>query len=269
MTARSDAEEQDKMASSPQGSAPRASGYGASVPAVSGIVASAIVASDRGGRGGARRVHDVLRAEILNLELAPGSPLDESLLSERFGLSRTPVREALVWLAADGLVQTIANRSAMVAPIDFLNLPAFFDALTLMYRMTTRLAAEFHGPDDLDRIRAQQEAFRSAVEARDALAMIATNRDLHAAIAEAGRNPYYTALFLRLLDEGRRILRLYYASFDDRLPGAYVEEHDEMIIAIAVRDVDLCDQLATAHADQIVHQIRSHIARDQRRDVVL
>ena len=135
--------------------------------------------------------------------------------------------------------------------------------------MTTRLAAQHHRPADLQIIRAHQADFAAAVAAQDALAMIATNRDFHAAIAEAGRNPYYTSLFLRILDDGRRILRLYYQSYDDRLPIEYVDEHEAIIAAIETRDVELCDRLGRAHADQIVRQVREFFARDRRDDMPL
>ena len=218
---------------------------------------------------GVKFVYDVLRAEILNLTLAPGSPIDEIQVAERLAMSRTPVREALVRLASEGLVTTLPNRSTVVSNIDFLKLNSFFDALTLMYRVTTRLAAEYRTEADLAMIRARQAEFAQAVENRDALEMIATNREFHAAIAEAGRNPYYTGLFCRLLDEGRRILRIYYSSFDDRLPKRYVIEHEDMIATIAARDIAEADRLATAHADQIVRQIQSMIAADRRQAVPL
>lgn len=218
---------------------------------------------------GAKRVYETLRDEILDLRLPPGSAIDEVRLAARFDMSRTPIREALVRLAGEGLVETLPNRSAMVSTIDTLNLHGFFDAITLMYRVTTRLAAQHHRADDLTAIRAHQARYVAAVAARDALAMVAINRDLHAAIAEAGRNPYFTALTLRLLDDGRRILRLYYRSFDDRLPQQHVDEHAAMIAAIAARDIDLSDRTARAHADQIVSQIRQLFARDVRQDVPL
>lgn len=218
---------------------------------------------------GVKRVYDLLRDEILDLVLPPGSPIDEVQLAERLVMSRTPIREALVRLAGEGLVTTLPNRSTIVSNIDFLNLHTFFDALTLMYRVTTRLAAEHHQPADLAIIRDRQAAFARAVAAEDALAMIATNRDFHAAIAEAGRNPYYLSLFCRLLDEGRRILRLYYSSFQDRLPWQFAEEHDDMIAAVAARDIAACDRLATAHADQIVRQIQTLISADRRQTIDL
>ena len=217
---------------------------------------------------GVRLAYEVLRDEILDLTLPPGSPVDEATLAERFAMSRTPIREALVRLEGEGLVVTLPNRSTVVANIDFANLNAFFDALTLMYRVTTRLAAEFYTDSDLQRIRAKQAVFATAVEAGDELAMIACNRDFHVAIAEAGRNGYYLQLFARLLDEGRRILRLYYyPSFESSLPHPYVIEHEAIIAAVAARDIDLCDRLAKDHADRIVQQIRDMIARDSRRDI--
>ncbi|HWU16421.1 MAG TPA: GntR family transcriptional regulator [Devosia sp.] len=210
---------------------------------------------------GARTVYETLRTAILDLSLEPGSPLDEMTLSERFDMSRTPIREALVRLVAEGLAKTLPNRNTVVATIDFEQLPVYFEALTLMYRVTTRSAAVHRRDEHLASIRHHSDLYADTVRKHDALGMIQTNRDFHMAIAEAGGNPYFTALFGRLLDEGRRILRLYYQSFDDNLPRRYVDEHAEMILAIEARDADKADQLATAHAAQIVRQIQSYIAR--------
>lgn len=226
--------------------------------------------ADRKRGAGARLAYDTLRDEILDLVLAPGEPVDEAGLAERFAMSRTPIREALVKLAGEGLVVMLPNRSTVVAPIDFPNLYAFFDALTLMYRVTTRLAAEFHTEADLAAIDARQTVFSRAVTMGDTAAMITCNRDFHVAIAEAGRNSYYTQLFVRLLDEGRRILRLYYyPSFEARLPHPYIVEHEEIIAAIKARDVALCDRLSKDHADKIVQQIQEMIARDRRQFITL
>lgn len=104
-------------------------------------------------------------------------------------MSRTPIREALVRLSGEGLIDTLPNRSTMVSNIDFLNMHTYFDALVLMYRVTTQLAAQYHRPEDLAGIRAHNAEFAIAVEEQDALAMISTNAALHLSIAEAGRNP--------------------------------------------------------------------------------
>ncbi|WP_206615022.1 FCD domain-containing protein [Mesobaculum littorinae] len=94
-----------------------------------------------------------------------------------------------------------------------------------MYRVTTRAVAPHHA------------AFATAVEARDVPAMIASNREFHAAIAEAGSTACYANLIRGLLDEKRRILRLYWRSYDDDLPRRYVTEHEGFLVAITARDV--------------------------------
>ncbi|ACI59267.1 transcriptional regulator, GntR family (plasmid) [Rhizobium leguminosarum bv. trifolii WSM2304] len=218
---------------------------------------------------GVKLVYDLLRDEILDLKLAPGSPIDEVQLAERFKMSRTPIREALVRLAGDGLIETLPNRSTMVSNIDFLNLSTFFDALVLMYRVTTRLAAQNHRREDLPSIHRFHEDYAAAIEARDTLAMIATNAAFHAAIAEAGRNPYFTGLFRRLLDEGRRILRLYYQSYDEHFPQQFVDEHAEIIAAIEARDVEAADRLGKVHAEQIVAQVQKLFSRNGKLDIAL
>ena len=228
-----------------------------------------IAIPERKRGAGAKIVYDLLRDEILNLKLAPGSPIDEVQLGERFGMSRTPIREALVRLAEEGLVSTLPNRSTMVAQIDFLNLHTYFDALSLMYRVTTRLAAQHHRPADLDAIRALQADYARAVQAQDALAMIAINAAFHIAIAEAGRNPYFSSLSKRLLGEGRRILRLYYESYDDQLPMHLVDEHTELIQAITDRDIDAADRLAKVHAGQISRQVQKLLTRPGDTGIVL
>ncbi len=218
---------------------------------------------------GVKMVYDLLRDQILDLKLAPGSPIDEVQLAERFKMSRTPIREALVRLAGEGLIETLPNRSTMVSNIDFLNLHTFFDALVLMYRVTTRLAAQNHRPEDLPVIRGFHEDYAAALAVRDNLTMIATNAAFHAAIAEAGRNPYFTSLFRRLLDEGRRILQLYYQSYEEQFPQRFVDEHAAIIAAIEARDIEEADRLGKAHAEAIVAQVQKLFSRNDRLDIAL
>jgi len=211
---------------------------------------------------GVERVYRALRSEVLTLVLPPSTPLDEKTLSKRFGLSRTPVREALVRLVADGLAISLPGRATIVAPLDLTSVASYFDALTLIQRIVTRLAARNHQPQELHHIEALQARFADAVGRSDVIGMIEVNREFHLAIAEAGRNPYYTDFYARLLDEGRRMLRLYYASFHDRLPGRYVHEHDALLDAIKARNEGLAERLARQHAEQVAEQIRSLIGAD-------
>ncbi|MCX5493304.1 GntR family transcriptional regulator [Kaistia dalseonensis] len=205
---------------------------------------------------GVATVYEALKRDILDMTIAPGDQLDETGLALRFGLSRTPIREALVKLVSEGLATTLPNRNTIVSAIDYAELPAYLDALMLMYRVTTRLAAERRSDADLLEIHARQLEFARAVDEADAIAMIERNRQFHLAIAEAGGNRYYIELFARLLNEGTRLLRLYYAIFEDHLPPQYVKEHEQIIEAIEAHDMRRADELGRQHAEQIIGQLK-------------
>ena len=199
----------------------------------------------------AKHVYDTLYREILTLELEPGSPLDESLLAQRFAMSRSPVREALIRLAGQGLVVMLANRGTLVARLDLMSFPKFVEALDLLQRINTRLAAELREPSDLAAIAKAAKVFERAVRRDDHLEMSATNRDFHLEIAKAGKNPYLMRQYGALLDEGRRILHIHFEylakSEGERL---LIDDHQAMLAAIEEGDADKAEALAHAHTLQ-------------------
>lgn len=200
---------------------------------------------------GVRFAYESLRDEILSLALPPGALLDETTLADRFGMSRSPVREALIRLAGEELVVTLSNRSTIVAPIDIQSFPKYVEALDIAQRMNTRLAAELRTETDLATIAKRQRDFVAAVKTRNHLAMSEANRAFHMAIAHAGRNPYLSAFYDRLLNQGRRMLHLHFEFLEKGQGGLLLtDEHDDMLDAIRQRDVERADRLAHAHTRQ-------------------
>ncbi len=201
--------------------------------------------------GGAKFVYEELRTEILSLELVPGQLLDETSLAHRFAMSRSPIREALVRLSADGLVEMLSNRSTLVAPIDLANFPRYVEALDFLQRINTRLAAKFRTGLDIENITKEATAFDKAGQAGNYLKMSATNRDFHMAVASAGKNTYLARAYGLLLDEGRRILHMHF-DFIQSSPKDHLltSEHFAIIDAIENQDVGLADKLAHDHTRQ-------------------
>ena len=200
---------------------------------------------------GWKSVYDALRTDILNLSLAPGRPLDETTLAARFGLSRSPVREALIRLSGEDLVVVLPNRSTIVAPIELATFPKYVEALDIIQRSHARLAAQLRTDTDLQVMARRQQEFVAAIGTRDHLAMSEANKNFHMAIAHAGKNPYLIGFYERLLDQGRRMLHMHFA-FLERTPGSELltGEHDEMLAAITARNVERADELAHAHTRQ-------------------
>jgi len=206
---------------------------------------------NRGKGSGWRHVYDTLRTEILALTLKPGQLLDETSLAERFKMSRSPVREALIRLAIEELVVTLPNRSTIVAPVELANFPKYVDALDVAQRFNCRLAAQLRTDADLEIIATRQRAFEDAVKSGNHLAMSETNKAFHMAIAHAGANPHFIAFYDKLLDQGRRMLHLHF-QFVERTHNGYLltDEHHEMLAAIRDRDVERVDKLAHDHTRQ-------------------
>ena len=200
---------------------------------------------------GSKLAYETIRDEILSLDLEPGQLLDETTLAERFSMSRSPIREALIRLAGDDLVVMLANRSTIVAPIDITSFPKYVEALDIAQRMNSRLAAELRSEADLKTIAKRQKEFEAAVKAGKHLAMSEANKQFHMAIAHAGKNPYLSAFYERLLDQGRRMLHLHF-DYLERTHDGYLltDEHAEMLEAIRARDVARADLLAHAHTRQ-------------------
>ncbi len=226
-------------------------------------------ATGRRRGSGPAQIYQAMREDILCLRLRPGSSLDEVGLAKRFGFSRSPVREALIRLSGEGLVNILPKRSAVVAPFDLESVPKHQEALDLMQRVTCRLAASLRSDDDLANIHASRRAFEEACERCDVVAMIEANRSFHLAIAQAGRNPYFTSLYARLLDEGMRMLHLHFkfrAETQEPRPDLLTAEHTAMVRAVEDGDPGLAERLGHEHAavfsDRFIRYMRQNFAAD-------
>lgn len=201
--------------------------------------------------GGAKLVYDTLRESILSLELKPGQPLDETTLAKKFDMSRSPIREALVRLSGDGLVEMLSNRSTLVSSINFSEFPRYVEALDVLQRLTAKLAAMYRTGEDLEMMLGNANKFVQACELNDHLLMSESNRDFHISVAQGGKNPYLTNAYAQLLDEGRRLLHMHFNFIhDSERDSLLTDEHFLMITAIENQDVETAERLAHEHTRQ-------------------
>lgn len=192
-------------------------------------------------------VYEELREDILSLRIAPGTPIDEVALAARFGLSRTPIREALLMLSREDIVTFLPSRSAIVTPHSMANAHAYMDALMLLSRAILRLAAETRSDAALAAIRAREGAYALAATG-DSHGTIAADLAFHRAIADASGNEFLGNFYRLTLDYGRRMhLIYYYPLFGPDERAAAIADHAAMTEAIAARDLDRCEDLAGRH----------------------
>lgn len=180
------------------------------------------------------RLRDALEEEIAEGSFAPGERLDEMELARRFGVSRTPIREALMHLAATGLVISRPRRGAVVASLSPTQLMEMFEVMGELEGMAGRIAARRWNAADEARIKATHEACCRAAETGDADAYYYENEQFHDAIYAASHNTFLyqecSALHRRLKPYRRLQLRV-----ANRL-GDSMKEHAGIVEALLARD---------------------------------
>ena len=205
---------------------------------------------------GWKRVYDELHSRILSLELPPGSSIDEASIVKLLGVSRTPVREAIIHLAAEGLVIQQPNRSANVAPLDLARIRDYLEGIDLIQRAATRWTAIRRTEEGLVLIKRLAIDFEKAAKNRDSDRMVRANHDFHMAIGASCGNFHISDAYGRLLSEGLRIARFtlnghYYRSQSDYylFIESIISEHRETVAAIERRDANAAESVAAIHTE--------------------
>lgn len=214
-------------------------------------------------------VYSELRRDILEMKLAPGSLLDELDIARRFGTSRSPVREAIIRLTAEGLAQSLKNRGATVSTFDIESLPAYFDAQALLYRLTARLAAQNGGVAAAAQLRSIQDDLDAAIAKKDPYGVIAFNRAFHLKIAEISGNRWYHDWLAQVLDQGQRIMRLYTRALDEVVPTDQLSWHRAIIDAVRDRNADAADVAGAADARIVRNEVSRVISQGRSSDFLL
>ena len=177
---------------------------------------------------------DRLRALIVEGELAPGIKVPERALCERFGVSRTPLREALKVLASEGLVDLLHNRGARVSRLTLEALEEAFPVMGALEALAGELAAANITDAEIAAIGQLHQVMVAHYRGGNRKAYFAANQAIHEAILEAARNPTLIALYRGLAGRVRRAR--YMANMSPRRWAQAVEEHEEILEALGARD---------------------------------
>jgi DNA-binding GntR family transcriptional regulator len=154
---------------------------------------------------GAQRVYAALRHAIIALEIEPGTPLEEERLCRQHQVSRTPMREALIRLASEGLVELEPNRGARVAALQFVDVVDHYEAMDVFQPVIWHFAAVRRTNSDLVTIRENLAAFRTAIAGGDSEAIVQANYEVHCAIAAACHNRSLEKAYRQMLVDKLRV----------------------------------------------------------------
>lgn len=179
-------------------------------------------------------VYERLRDAVVDGTFAPGEQLKDVDLAVWLGVSRTPVREALLRLAASGLVVAQPGKSTTVSAIDDRSVRDARDVLAAMHQLAVRETVAILSENDLERMRAANRTFSAAIEAGDVDAALAADEELHAVPVEVLGNKALAAVLDQFSPVVRRVERMRFASSG----STSVDAHDRLIALCAAHDIE-------------------------------
>jgi len=187
-----------------------------------------------------------LRDMIVEGELAAGSRVPERQLCARFGISRTPLREALKVLAAEGLLELLPNRGARVRRLGAEEIAETLKVIGALEALAGELACARLTEAELAVIRARHHEMLAHHLERDRLAYFKANQAIHRTIVAASGNATLIQTYASLSGRIRRAR--YAANLDPKRWDEAVAEHEEILAALAARD-----------GERLAHLLRSHL----------
>lgn len=192
-----------------------------------------------------QRLCDELEDDIINGRLLPGERLDSEVLAQRFGVSRTPIREAIQRLVASGLVRVVPKRGTFVAEVGLAELIEMFEVMAELEGMCGRLAARRITAQQIHELQLALSRCADAATKDDPDDYYYENGTFHDCIYTAGRNHFLASESRRLHDRLKPYRRLQ-LRVRNRIQRS-LQEHEGIVEAIVACDEALAEQRMRDH----------------------
>jgi len=194
-----------------------------------------------------------LYRHIISLDYPPGTGLEEKKLMEELKLGRTPIREALVRLAAERLVTTIPGKGFVVKQLTLQSTRAVFTALKVLELGIADIVVQQRTDQQLEALKQANQQVTEAVAKQDILKLVEANHNFHMVYAACADNEYLTKALNEVRAEGDRLAYLSYHNRIDPLTTlarhyeSVINQHDGIIKAMEQRNVDQLQQMVNKH----------------------
>lgn len=198
-------------------------------------------------------VYNELKRKIVSLELEPGAIIDVKKLEEELGIGRTPIREAILQLKADNLVESQPNKPIYIKEFTLKMVRDLFEAYIPIKKSVASLAAQRITPEMMSLIERAFEEHKQAIQEKDYWRIHSSNREFHQLIARSTDNQYLIFIHEQYSNQ---IERLEYLVFSHEIQNnaplqvffqQTVKEHAKMIACLKDRDGTGMEQLSDGH----------------------
>lgn len=202
-------------------------------------------------------VYEQLRADMISCRLAPGTEIREHDLAGRFGVSKSPVRDALMRLEREGLVITLPRQGYRVAPVSLLDIQDMFELRDLLEQACMVRIVRRAGDAQL----AELDRFRQFDAAAWDGGFVAYNRDFHRTLARLAGNARMRDQLIDLVDQMERAVQLSVSSLKKGDPQVLVDEHVQLIDALQRREAARARRLIARHVGQAGQRVMKAMSR--------
>ncbi|MBN1657181.1 MAG: GntR family transcriptional regulator [Anaerolineae bacterium] len=200
------------------------------------------------------KAYELIRHQIITLQLPPLAPIDEQSLMTELDLGRTPIREALQRLAAEGLVFLAPRRGIFVADISITDLQKIFEARMCLEGFCARLAAERASASQLEQLSEVIERL-DQVAHDDSRGLMEIDEEFHELLYKAADNEFLGDTLRRLHALSFRLWHLVLDRLGD-VRGA-MEQHREIAEALKARDGESAESLLRQHIAEFQNSIKA------------
>ena len=210
-----------------------------------------------------------IKDHIVTLELRPGQRLDDVVLGELLGLSRTPVREALHRLLSEGLVTMSPGNGIAVRTLDLLDVGQLFEAHAVVARAIARLCAVRANGADIVHLREAARGVEAAIARQAAKEIASTNAALHRLEAQVAHNDHLRVLAWSVHDQGQRLAYLCFGgqvAWGGGLVNHFAQvitDHDAFLDAVEDHDADAAEDVAARHVQLFRDRVQKFMMSDE------
>ena len=207
--------------------------------------------------------YEKIYQKIVTLDFEPGQHLEEKQLIERLEMGRTPIREALLRLVGEHIVESQPGRGYIVRPITLQNIKATFEMMKILETGVVSLAVRQNADPFLAKMEKAGAAVKAAIKDGNPLDLVAANHDFHQYYARCSHNEYLVRGISQIRNEAKRLSYLSYANEVD--PGISLGDHYNSVIH--EHDV-IINCLRDKNSELLKETILEHIKAFQRRIIL-
>jgi len=199
------------------------------------------------------KAYDAIKSAILSLKLKPGEPLVESELARQLGISKTPVRDALLELEREGFVTKVLFKGTYVTEVTLKDVREIFQLRAVLEGLAARLAAPLFSPQEVEQMAENLTAAEAALAEGNLALCSERGKRFHDAIINKADNQRLT-LIIRNLDDHVQRFRLLSDQISGRLNKS-VKEHRRILAALRQRDPAAAEQAMRDHLSSVLQDL--------------